>query len=145
MLRHFRDALKSDVERLAAILTSETGKPIRQARNEIKGLPARIDFFLESTEAAIARVKCITRQGMREQISHEPLGVVANISAWNYPYFVGGNVFVPALLTGNAVLYKPSEFATLSGIEIGTLLHRCGVPQSRIRGARRRWRGRIGA
>ena len=130
MLTRFRDALKSDVERLAAILTSETGKPIRQARNEINGLPARIDFFLESTEAAITARDVHKAGGMREQISHEPLGVVANISAWNYPYFVGGNVFVPALLTGNAVLYKPSEFATLSGIEIGALLHRSGVPQS---------------
>ena len=130
MLTRFRDALKSDVERLAAILTSETGKPIRQARNEINGLPARIDFFLESTEAAITARDVHKAGGMREQISHEPLGVVANISAWNYPYFVGGNIFVPALLTGNAVLYKPSEFATLSGIEIGALLHRSGVPQA---------------
>ena len=130
MLRRFRDALKADVDRLAAILTSETGKPIRQARNEINGLPARLDFFLESTEAAIAARDVHKAAGMREQISHEPLGVIANISAWNYPYFVGGNVFVPALLTGNAVLYKPSELATLSGIEIGTLLHGSGVPQS---------------
>ena len=115
---------------MAAVLTSETGKPIRQARNEINGLPARIDFFLESTEAAITARDVHDAAGMREQISHEPLGVIANISAWNYPYFVGGNVFVPALLTGNAVLYKPSEFATLSGIEIGALLHGSGVPQS---------------
>ena len=129
MLRSFRDALTADVERLAAVLTSETGKPIRQARNEINGLPARIDFFLESTEATIAARDVHNAAGMREQISHEPLGVIANISAWNYPYFVGGNVFVPALLTGNAVLYKPSEFATLTGIEIGKLLHRSGVPQ----------------
>ena len=130
MLKRFGDALKSDVDRLAAVLTSETGKPIKQARNEINGLPARIDFFLESTEAAITARDVHNAAGMREQISHEPLGVIANISAWNYPYFVGGNVFVPALLTGNAVLYKPSEFATLSGIEIGALLHGCGVPQS---------------
>ena len=65
---------------------------------------------------------------MTERIGHEPLGVVANISAWNYPYFVGGNVFVPALLTGNAVLYKPSEFATLTGLHIARLLHAAGVP-----------------
>ncbi len=129
VLRRFRDALTSDVERLAAVLTSETGKPIRQSRNEIKGSTGRIDFFLESTERAIAARDVHNAAGMREQISHEPLGVVANISAWNYPYFVGGNVFVPALLTGNAVLYKPSEFATLTGIEIGKLLHRSGVPQ----------------
>ena len=59
-----------------------------------------------------------TKQKLEERISHEPLGVIANISAWNYPYFVGGNVFVPALLAGNAVLYKPSEFATLTGMHI---------------------------
>ena len=128
MLRRFRDALTSDVDRLAPVLTSETGKPIRQANNEIIGLCARIDFFLESTQATIADREVHNASGMREQISHEPLGVIANISAWNYPYFVGGNVFVPALLTGNAVLYKPSEFAALTGIEIGKLLHRAGVP-----------------
>ncbi len=127
-LRRFRDALIGDVERLAAVLTSETGKPVRQSRNEITGLPARIDFFLESTQATIAARDVHSTAGVREQISHEALGVIANISAWNYPYFVGGNVFVPALLTGNAVLYKPSEFAALTGIEIGKLLHRCGVP-----------------
>jgi acyl-CoA reductase-like NAD-dependent aldehyde dehydrogenase len=130
MLRGFRDALASDVERLAAVLTSETGKPIRQSKNEIGGLRGRIDFFLESTEPTVAEREVHNTAGMREQISHEPLGVIANISAWNYPYFVGGNVFVPALLTGNAVLYKPSEFAALTGLEIGKLLHRAGVPQS---------------
>jgi acyl-CoA reductase-like NAD-dependent aldehyde dehydrogenase len=65
---------------------------------------------------------------MHEQISHAPLGVVANISAWNYPWFVGCNVIVPALLTGNAVLYKPSEHATLTGLAITRLLHESGVP-----------------
>ena len=129
VLRRFRDALKSDVERLAAILTSETGKPIRQARNEINGLPGRVDFFLSAAESTIATRDVHDAAGMREQISHEPLGVIANISAWNYPYFVGGNVFVPGLLTGNAVLYKPSEFAALTGIEIGKLLHLSGVPR----------------
>jgi len=54
---------------------------------------------------------------------------VANISARNYPYFVGCNVIVPALLTGNAVLYKPSEFATLTGLHMARLLHAAGVPR----------------
>ena len=67
---------------------------------------------------------------MKERIEHVPLGVVGNISAWNYPWFVGCNVFVPALLTGNAVLYKPSEYATLTGLEIARLLHEAGVPQT---------------
>ena len=66
---------------------------------------------------------------MDERITHEPLGVIANISAWNYPYFVGSNVFVPALVAGNAVLYKPSEFATLTGLSIAEMLHEAGVPR----------------
>jgi len=53
---------------------------------------------------------------------------VANVSAWNYPWYVGANVFLPALLTGNAVLYKPSEFATLTGLAIAELLHEAGIP-----------------
>lgn len=61
---------------------------------------------------------------MEERIEYEPLGVVGNISAWNYPYFVGSNVFIPALLTGNSVLYKPSEFALLTGRNINNLLNK---------------------
>ncbi len=128
-IRRFREEIVRETDRLAAILTSEVGKPIKQARNELNGLLGRIDFFLSAAEPTLAPRQVYDEGGMREVISHEPLGVIANISAWNYPYFVGANVFVPALLTGNAVLYKPSEFATLTGLEIGKLLHLSGIPQ----------------
>ena len=124
----FRALLSERVELLARTLTSEMGKPIKQAKNEINGLLGRIDFFLAQVEPATSTETVMNEGGMCERISHEPLGVIANISAWNYPYFVGGNVFVPALLTGNAVLYKPSEFATLTGWHIARLLHEAGIP-----------------
>ena len=127
-LQRFRAALEAQVERLAMTLTCEVGKPISQSRNEIKGLLARIDFFVDQIEPSTATQTVFADAAMTERISHDPLGVVANISAWNYPYFVGGNVFVPALLAGNAVLYKPSEFATLTGQHIARLLHEAGVP-----------------
>jgi len=69
------------------------------------------------------------QEGLEEKIVYEPLGTICNISAWNYPYLVGINVFVPALLGGNAVMYKPSEYATLTGLEIGKLLVEAGVPE----------------
>ena len=127
-MQRFRVALAAELEALAATLTAEVGKPIRQSRNELNGLLGRIDFFLAQTEATLAAKPVYDEAGMREEIAHEPLGVIVNISAWNYPYFVGGNVFVPALLAGNAVLYKPSEFATLTGLHIARLLHESGVP-----------------
>jgi len=127
-VRRFGELLAAEAEGLAATLTGEMGKPIRQSRNEIAAMDARIGFFVEQTERATAD-EVVQTEGTEERIRWEPLGVVANISAWNYPYFVGSNVFLPALATGNAVLYKPSEFATLTGLAIADLLYRAGVPR----------------
>ena len=127
----FRERIVAMHETLARTLTREVGKPIRQSRNELKGLLLRLDFFVAEAARALReeRVYADAKDALEERISHEPLGVIANISAWNYPYFVGSNVFVPALLAGNAVLYKPSEFATLTGLHIEEMLHQAGVPR----------------
>ena len=124
----FRAGIVDELALLAATLTSETGKPIAMSRNELNGLLGRIDFFLAEVESATALQTVFSEDGMTEQIEHLPLGVVANISAWNYPWFVGGNVFIPALLAGNAVLYKPSEYASMTGLAMARLLHAAGVP-----------------
>jgi acyl-CoA reductase-like NAD-dependent aldehyde dehydrogenase len=128
-IAHFREGVVRDLEALAVVLTRETGKPIKMSRNELNGLLPRIDFFLAEVDMAIATETVFEEGGMKERIEHVPLGVVGNISAWNYPWFVGCNVIIPALLAGNAVLYKPSEYATLTGLEIARLLHQAGVPQ----------------
>jgi len=127
----FRDRIGAMQETLARTLTHEVGKPIRQSRNELNGLLGRIDFFLAESLRALRDEKVFAdaKQKLEERITHEPLGVIANISAWNYPYFVGSNVFVPALVAGNAVLYKPSEFATLTGLHIAEMLHEAGIPR----------------
>lgn len=125
----FRDAVQREKEELALLLTREMGKPVAQAKNELTALTARIDFFLLQTGEVMKDDLVFREAGLEESIALEPLGVIANISAWNYPWFVGSNVFVPALLTGNAVIYKPSEHATLTGQAIGRLLHAAGVPE----------------
>ncbi len=129
-LTRFRDLLVERGPELARTLTHEVGKPIRQSRNELAGLVARLAFFLAETERTLRDEKVFAdaEGGLEERIGHDPLGVIANISAWNYPYFVGGNVFVPALAAGNAVLYKPSEYATLTGMHIANMMHQAGVP-----------------
>lgn len=128
-MQRFRELVAAEAELLARVLTTEVGKPISQSRNELKGVLPRIDFFLEQTAHTLRTQRIHADDSMEERISHEPLGVVANISAWNYPWFVGSNVFVPALLAGNTVLYKPSEFASLTGAEIARLLYTAGIPQ----------------
>lgn len=130
-IRNFKELLIKNKEALSQTLTSEVGKPITQARNELSGVLARIDFFLENSEKVLKEETVLNdpSQHLKELITLEPLGVIGNISAWNYPYFVGSNVFIPALITGNTVLYKPSEFSTLTGLAITDLLYQSGVPQ----------------
>lgn len=128
-ISQFKDLLKKEESALARVLCQETGKPINQALAEVSATGERLDFFLNHIEDAIGDQNLGVRRGVSEFISLEPLGVIANISAWNYPYFVGLNVIVPALLTGNCVLYKPSEFATLTGLNINRLLHESGIPK----------------
>jgi acyl-CoA reductase-like NAD-dependent aldehyde dehydrogenase len=130
-IRRFGALLADQRSRLEKTLTQEMGKPITQSGNELKGMEPRIDFFLKNTRAVLAEERVLEddEQRLEEIITHEPLGVIANLSAWNYPYYVGSNVFLPALLAGNAVLYKPSEYATLTGQAIAKLLHKAGIPE----------------
>jgi acyl-CoA reductase-like NAD-dependent aldehyde dehydrogenase len=126
----FRDLVEANKDSLALTLTREMGKPVKQALNELNALRGRIDFFLEHVASVVAEETVLHQPdgGLDEVIGQEPLGVIANVSAWNYPWFVGSNVFVPALLTGNAVVYKPSELTTLTGRRIGELWQAAGVP-----------------
>lgn len=137
IIQRFRDLLAERKDTLALTQSAETGKPISQARGEIGATPGRIDFFLDHVAAEMQpRLMRQDPEGspvpgtaaMEEAVTFDPLGVIANISAWNYPWFVGTNVYVPALLTGSAVLYKPSEFATLTGLAMADLLYEAGVP-----------------
>jgi len=128
VLGRFRALVAARIEPLARTLTQEVGKPIAQARRELTALLDRIEWFVAHVPDVLADEVVHREAGLEERIRREPLGVVANVSAWNYPWFVGASVFVPALLTGNAVLYKPSELATLTGLEIARLLGEAGVP-----------------
>jgi len=130
ILRTFSDLLERNIEALASILTSEVGKPLQQSRNEINGARARIKWLTDNAAKYLADEHMTQEGNLTERISYEPLGVICNISAWNYPYLVGVNVFVPALLAGNAVMYKPSEYSTLTGLEIEKLLKEAGVPNN---------------
>lgn len=129
-IQQFIILLKENTDLLANDLHSETGKPLHEAQNEIKGACYRTQFFVDHAEATLKEKIMQEKDGVKELLTFEPLGVITNISAWNYPFLVGVNVFIPALLAGNAVLYKPSEYATLTGHHIERLLHESGIPEN---------------
>ena len=143
ILLRFHDLLETHKEDLAATLTAEVGKPLQQSRNEINGAKTRIKWLCENAEKYLKDDWMVEQADMGERIVYEPLGVICNISAWNYPYLVGTNVIIPALLAGNAVMYKPSEYATLTGMHIQKLLLEAGVPSDAF--ATAVGTGRVGA
>lgn len=129
-IERFYNLLDENKEELAATLTSEMGKPLQQSYNELNGARGRIKYFIDNAAKYLAEEWVTTEGATKEKIVYEPLGVIANISAWNYPFLVGVNVFIPALISGNAVFYKPSEYATLTGLHIQALLYKAGVPEN---------------
>ena len=129
-ITRFYELLDEEKDRLALTLTNEVGKPLQQSYNELSGARGRIRYFIDQAAKYLAEEWVTTEGATKEKIVYEPLGIIANISAWNYPYLVGVNVFIPALLGGNAVFYKPSEYSTLSGLHIQKLLHKAGIPEN---------------
>ena len=130
IMQHFASLLQTHIQTCAEILTGEVGKPLQQSKNEVNSACARIGWLTANAITYLSEEWMVANGTTREKIVYEPLGIVCNISAWNYPYLVGTNVFVSALLAGNAVLYKPSELATLTGMEIEKYLHAAGVPEN---------------
>ena len=129
IMKKFGILLHQNIETLALTLTSEVGKPLQQSRSEINGAINRIKWLAENAVKYLSDEIMISENTLEERISYEPLGVICNISAWNYPYLVGVNVFVPALLAGNTVMYKPSEYSTLTGLEIEKILQQSGLAE----------------
>ena len=129
-ITRFYELLDEQKEALAKTLTAEMGKPLQQSFNELNGARGRIKYFIDHSAKWLAEEWVTTEGATREKIVYEPLGIIANISAWNYPYLVGVNVFIPALLGGNAVFYKPSEHTSLTGLHIARLLYLAGIPEN---------------
>jgi acyl-CoA reductase-like NAD-dependent aldehyde dehydrogenase len=106
---------ESEAEAIAQEITQQMGKPIRESRGEVKTCLARAHAMLEIAPQALKEDVLPPLPGIERRILHEPLGVVMNLIAWNYPLLIPVNVVIPALVAGNTVLIKASERTPLVG------------------------------
>lgn len=131
-MRTFAERVRDGAGDISRIITSETGKPLTQSRAEVNAAARRVRAMIDLSERARARMESnsvrASSGSVTEKVVHEPVGVVAHVSAWNYPAFLAVNVLVPALLAGNAVLHKPSEHSPGVGERLRTLLLQSDVP-----------------
>ncbi len=118
-LRVAADALETAEDVLATLLTAEQGKPLREARSEIKVSATWLRYY-----ADLEVPREIIRDDERgyEEVLHRPLGVVAAITPWNYPVTLAVWKIAPALRAGNTMVVKPSPYTPLTTLAIGELL-----------------------
>lgn len=109
------DYFRTHHDAIAADITAQMGKPITQSRNEIKGLFERSEHMLAIAQESLTPEILPPKDNLYRRIEREPLGVVLNIAAWNYPLLIAVNVVVPALVAGNSVLLKHSARTPLCG------------------------------
>ena len=106
-------AFRAMADRVARDITRQMGKPLKQAHAEIETMIDRAETMCRLAPAALADEPLPEKAGFRRLIRHDPLGVVLDIAAWNYPLLIAVNVIVPALLAGNAVLVKHARLTPL--------------------------------
>ncbi|MFI5007696.1 MAG: aldehyde dehydrogenase family protein, partial [Solirubrobacterales bacterium] len=106
-------AFRAMADQVALDITRQMGKPLQQAKNEIATMIDRAETMCRLAEAALADEPLPPKAGFERFVRHEPLGVVLDVAAWNYPLLIAVNVIVPALLSGNAVLVKHARLTPL--------------------------------
>jgi len=126
--RGFVEAFRSIRESVALDITRQMGKPLVQARREVDTMLDRAETMLRLAPAALADEQLPPKEGFRRFIRHEPLGIVLDIPAWNYPLLIAVNVVIPALLAGNAVLLKHARLTPLCGDAFVTALRKTSLP-----------------
>jgi acyl-CoA reductase-like NAD-dependent aldehyde dehydrogenase len=122
------DAFVARAAEIAEEITWQMGRPIRQAPGEIRGFEERARYMLTIAATALAPVEPGEKAGFRRQIKRVPLGIVAVVAPWNYPYLTAVNAVVPALIAGNAVVLKHSHQTPLCAERFLEAFAAAGVP-----------------
>lgn len=125
VLERYRDIALARKEELAQLVAREVGKALWDARSEAALIGAKVDTTLGDGMRPVADLA--PAPGVRA--TFHPRGVLAVLGPFNFPAHLPNGHLVPALATGNTVVFKPSELSPAVGAKLGTWLHEAGVPE----------------
>ena len=128
MLRRLHQALMDNCDRLAALITEENGKPLAEARVEIKTSAAYVEWYAEEARRVYGQIVPSPWKGRQILVKHMPVGVVAAITPWNFPSSMLSRKIGPAIAAGCTAVIKPAPQTPLSGLAWGALAQEAGVP-----------------
>jgi aldehyde dehydrogenase (NAD+) len=127
LMSRYATLILSQQDRLAWIEAHDTGKPISQARADIRAVARYFEYYGGAADKVHGEVIPYLN-GYNVTVVREPLGVTAHIIPWNYPAQMFGRTLAPALAMGNACVIKPAEDACLVCLELGQLAVEAGFP-----------------
>jgi acyl-CoA reductase-like NAD-dependent aldehyde dehydrogenase len=122
------DAFVAQTDAIAEELSWQMGRPVGQAPGEVRGFEERARYMIEAAPRALADLEAGPKDGFRRFIRRDPLGVVAVVAPWNYPYLTSVNAVVPALMAGNAVILKHSSQTPLCAERYAEIMAEAGLP-----------------
>ena len=129
VLRAWFNALMANADDLAAIMTSEQGKPLAEAKGEVAYGASFIEWFAEEAKRVYGDAIPTVWNDKRLFAIKEPIGVCAAITPWNFPIAMITRKIAPALAAGCTVVVKPAEQTPLSALAIAELAARAGLPK----------------
>jgi succinylglutamic semialdehyde dehydrogenase len=132
-VRRFANVVRKREAEFAELISRETGKPLWEAKTEVGSVVNKVDISVEAYAERTPQRKMEAALGNRIAVRHKPHGVLAVLGPYNFPAHLPNGHIIPALIAGNAVVFKPSEKTPATGEMLVKLLHEAGIPEGVVR------------
>ena len=132
-LRRFANVVRAREGEFAELIARETGKPFWEAKTEVASVVAKVEISIEAYSERTPTRRLEAAMGNKVAVRHKPHGVLAVLGPYNFPAHLPNGHIVPALIAGNAIVFKPSEKTPATGAYLVECFHEAGVPEGVIR------------
>ncbi len=132
LCRRFANEVRKDHDKLADLIARETGKPLWEARTEVEAVINKVDISVTAYAERTGQKKLDSALQGTAAVRHKPHGVMAVLGPYNFPAHLPNGHIVPALIAGNAVIFKPSEKTPAVAEALVACFHRAGMSAAAI-------------
>ena len=132
-IRRFANVVRAKEAAFAELIARETGKPLWEAKTEVGAVINKVEISISAYGERTPMRKLEGALGTKVAVRHKPHGVLAVLGPYNFPAHLPNGHIVPALIAGNAVVFKPSEKTPASGAMLVDCFHEAGVPEGVLR------------
>ncbi|WP_226018308.1 succinylglutamate-semialdehyde dehydrogenase [Novosphingobium sp. FKTRR1] len=127
LVRRFANEVRKESDKLSTLIARETGKPLWEARTEVESVINKVEISIRAYADRTSQRKLDNALQGVAALRHKPHGVMAVLGPYNFPAHLPNGHIVPALIAGNAVVFKPSEKTPATGELLAQCFHRAGI------------------